>query len=381
MAVKDRGDGKYDVELRGRHVKRVCDMRPRPNDADMLEQSGKRLLALGKPLQDVIAELRGGGTITAPRFAQYAEKWVAAQRVNAHSKTVYANALKRAEPVIGRLTLDQIDLTAFKRVIGHMDGYSSQSVRQTITVIKSVLNDAVDEGVIPTRPPSRIKSLPRVEQVRPGFAITREQHQAIVAAAPLRYRALFDVWPWLGCRIGEVIGLEWDDWNGSTILLMRQVRIDGTVGPLKGKKRIAKVNARTIDVPDIAQRILADWRQSNPLPLMFPAPHGGHIKRADLIAACSKAGTDAGIDGFHSHIFRHTAGSWMLEAGAPVPYVAARLGHTPQMLMRTYAHEIESANRRGAAIVNRWANGDGEGTAEAPSEKQPPSPAAEGDTR
>ena len=100
MGIKARGNGKYDVELRGRHVKRVDD----ESTARMLFYSGRRQLELGKPLADVIAELRGGNSRSElPRFSEHIEPWLASQRVADGSIVGYRNAAKRAEASIGRM--------------------------------------------------------------------------------------------------------------------------------------------------------------------------------------------------------------------------------------------------------------------------------------
>lgn len=352
MAIKDRG-GKYDVELRGRHVKRVYD----PKVAAMLEQSGKRLLSLGKPLPEVIAELRGGAS--APQFGPYAKKWLTSLTIEPHSVRIYGANIERAKR-LHSMNLLEVDLTALKSLASSLTrkGYAPETVKSTLSTVKAVLNDACDEGLIPSRPAPRVKTIPKPKQVRPGFAISREQHVLLVAHAPIRAHTLFQVWPWLGLRLGEVLALEWADVDLASrrIKLVRQLRIDGKLAPPKNGKR------RTIDLIDPAHELLTRWREANTAALVFPGSHDGYMSRKTIDTWCRDTGKDAGIKGFRSHIFRHTYGSWLIEAGAPLTYIASQMGDTIEVLTRTYLHEIEAADSRGMMAFNRWAIGDTEGT-------------------
>jgi integrase len=79
--------------------------------------------------------------------------------------------------------------------------------------------------------------------------------------------------------------------------------------------------------------------------LVFARVDGTAWPRWALVSAWTRAaqlldeaGTPlpAGARGWHA--LRHTVGSRLLEAGVPVAEAAAMLGHSPEMLLRTYAH-------------------------------------------
>jgi integrase len=53
-----------------------------------------------------------------------------------------------------------------------------------------------------------------------------------------------------------------------------------------------------------------------------------------------------GFAGLRFHDLRHSHGSLLLAAGVSIPVVAARLGHSPDVLLRTYAHAIETHEER-----------------------------------
>jgi integrase len=53
-----------------------------------------------------------------------------------------------------------------------------------------------------------------------------------------------------------------------------------------------------------------------------------------------------GFAGLRFHDLRHSHGSRLLAAGVSKPVVAARLGHSPDVLPRTYAHAIKAHEER-----------------------------------
>ena len=58
----------------------------------------------------------------------------------------------------------------------------------------------------------------------------------------------------------------------------------------------------------------------------------------------------AGVDGVRLHDLRHWQATQLLDAGVPVPTVAARLGHADgTTTMKIYAHRTERGDEQAAA--------------------------------
>ena len=55
---------------------------------------------------------------------------------------------------------------------------------------------------------------------------------------------------------------------------------------------------------------------------------------------------------------RHGNATLLLNAGVPIPDVAARLGHTPEVLLSTYAHVLNSDRQRANQRVDAYLAGD-----------------------
>ena len=60
---------------------------------------------------------------------------------------------------------------------------------------------------------------------------------------------------------------------------------------------------------------------------------------------------DAGLPAAKFHTARHTFASTLLSAGVPVPAVAEYLGHSPGVLLGTYAHLMPADHDRARSAV------------------------------
>lgn len=345
MAVKDKGDGRFDVYLRGEYVKRVHD----PKVARMEEQRGKRLLELGQPLAEVKRELKGSAS-SGPTFGSYRKRWFAEFAFDSEgTRRAYRGHLERSRS-LDALPLIEVDAAALKRLTATLkrQGYAAATVKSTLTCVKSLLHDAYDEGLVNSQPTAKVKGMPKPQAVRPGWALTRAEHAAICDAAAPRAREMFALWPWVGLRLGEMLALEWGDidLDARRIHVQRQRHINGSVTLPKGRKK------RYVDISEPAFQILSGMQPVTAV--VFPGHRAGHIGRHTVY----KWAHDA-RDGFHPHIFRHTFGSWLIYAGAPLTYVAAQMGDTIETLTRVYAHDLQDADKRGIMALNKWAEGDG----------------------
>lgn len=355
MSIKARGNGRFDVELRGRHVKRVSTRRT----AELLESSGKRLLELGQPLEVVIAGLRGDSLDKpSPRLSDFHEAWSLHQSVLPASRIAYEQAWKRVAPIVGRTRLEDIDAAALRHLVVQMEstGFAPNSIKQSVTLVRTMLNDAYEDGLLVARPPARVKNMPRQgATVRPGRAITREEHEAMVAAAKPPYRLMFDLWWHVGLRRGEMLGLQRSDVD----LAHRRLHVRRQYTPRCELTTPKCDSARHVELSTEAVRILATQMEVVSTSVLFPSGKGTHIMPSTLTSAVKATADRAGVEGMHSHLWRHTFGSRLLANGAPITYVAARMGDTESTLLRVYAHEIAIAEQRAADLLDEWL---GEGT-------------------
>jgi integrase len=150
------------------------------------------------------------------------------------------------------------------------------------------------------------------------------------------YATIVSVLAFVGLRPFESLALMWDMQRERRFFLPKEIT----------KTKVARF-------PEIPGPVLADlarWKMSRGSPegLIFPLTTGAKWRKTDYDNWRSrwfkKAAKDAGLPSdFRPYDLRHTCASLMLRAPmATIAGVAEHMGHSPQMLMQTYTHEIEA---------------------------------------
>ena len=172
-----------------------------------------------------------------------------------------------------------------------------------------------------------------------------------------------------GMRRSEACGLRWSDVEPSTGRLTvsrSHVSLPGAVGDRPTKTR----SARTVTLDEgTADALRAGWRAARQLArfagvdddtrragyvFSFDADGAGAWRGDTVSARWERARRAAGITGVRLHDLRHWQATQLLDAGVPVPTVAARLGHADgTTTMKIYAHRTERADEQAAARRRR----------------------------
>lgn len=233
--------------------------------------------------------------------------------------------------------------------------HEPSTVHSYVRVLHVVFDNAIDWQFREDNPVTRLRNMPRnrrsdVEVLRP------EDHARFVEKAPEHYKTMFFVWPFLGLRVGEMLGLSRRnvDLTAGRVRVRSQLTSDGTLDS------VLKTDAamRTVVVEDQAVlRELRLWKLKCPPSedeLVFPSPKGMRLNRGQLAKVWNKTATGAGIDGFTRHGMRHTFATWSLQT-QDVRFVASQLGHGDcSVTLRTYAHLIAKEETATARKLGEW---------------------------
>lgn len=242
---------------------------------------------------------------------------------------------------VGEVTPSQL-----REWIAEMD-CTSKAIRNRLIPLRSVFEDALNDGLIPFNPFERVALTKLIRQtakasdyvVHPFTAAERAQLLSACRA---------DEWPTLlfwfntGLRPGELQALEWDHYNPAG----KSVRIEQNqvAGVIKAPKTAAGI--RTVDLNDDAiraaeaQRLISGGKGSR----VFLNPRDGkpwstdaQIRKTLWVPLCARAE----IEYRNPYQVRHTYASTLLTDGHNPWYVAAQLGHEDvQMVFRTYGKFI-----------------------------------------
>jgi integrase len=223
-------------------------------------------------------------------------------------------------------------------------------------LVRSVFAAAVVERVIGVSPVQRI-TLPRVESPR-VVPLSVVQVRALAEAMPAHCRALVLAQAGLGLRLGELLGLQVEDFDflHRTVHVRRQLARDGkTLVECKTPRSIRDVPLPATVADEIARHLAAYPPRTG---FVFTGIRGRpwwHNEYGSRIfqSAVEAAGLPESIT---THDLRHHYASVLLAAGESVVAVAERLGHeNATLVLTTYGHLLpDSQDRTRRAIDQAW---------------------------
>jgi integrase len=323
--------------------------------------AGKRYFT-GKKRADVVARFEAAKTYSAQSrlvgtgeqsVRDYLDTWVTSMEPNLryNSYINYRSYLGNVVPALGPLKLS--DLTA-----DHIDAcyatlhpkYSATTVRETHRVLKAALTRAVQRGML-SQNPCDLVTPPRRAKSDIVCLDLAQVRQLISRSEGHPYRTLCCLLVTTGLRIGEALGLQWDDidWSGGTLSVKRQCqRVEGGI-ELSSLKSSAAY--RTVPVPQSVLALLADHRRvqvdlraelwSWPHPeLVFPNDVGNLMRAGQVWAPFKTMLRACGLPEMRIHDLRHTAiTNWLREPGMYLKQVSVRAGHSnPSITLGIYSH-------------------------------------------
>jgi integrase len=274
------------------------------------------------------------------------------------------------KPLLGRHQLSKLAPQHVRAFIRQKldDGLSPRTVQLSIVILRKALSQAVKDGLI-GRNVAKLVDGPRVERFE-GKMLSPEQARAFLdATRGERLEALYAVALSLGLRMGEALGLRWQDIDlerrALTVnrILERIGRGQGSTLQLVEPK--TSRSRRTVNLPEGAVRALrahkvrqleerlaagSRWRDHS---LVFPSgigtpyePHGVHDDFKRMLAK-------AKLPDMRFHDLRHSAASLMLAQGIPLRSIQDILGHSSITLTANlYAHVGEQLRREAADAMD-----------------------------
>lgn len=278
-------------------------------------------------------------------FGQYGDRWLAHRTdLRPRTRELYSLLWTRwLRPDLGSLKLaDMTSMTwrmwYFNKQAAHP---GSTQPDKAYRLARAILNQAVDDGVLPSNP-CRVKGAGRERAPERPVAMP-DQVATIAKNMPDRYCLMVLLAAYCSLRFGELAGLRRDriDVLHRTITVKDQaVELqDGSVvfdAPKTGASR--RVVAFPSELVPIVEWHLAQHVAATADSLLFTSPQGHALRRTKFRTPWANACKGAGVTGLHFHDLRGSGATWAATAGATVRELMARLGHaTPSMALR-YQH-------------------------------------------
>ena len=154
---------------------------------------------------------------------------------------------------------------------------------------------------------------------------------------------------WCSLRFGELAGLR----RSRVDLLQCNIYVVEQLVELAGRKTPFKSprteSGRTVDVPaelvPVLEDHLADYVGMEADALLFTSPEGQPLRRTKFRPRWAAACRSVGVTGLHFHDLRGSGAAWAAVAGATLPELMHRLGHSAHTAALRYQHATDDRHR------------------------------------
>ena len=293
--------------------------------------------------------------------AAYLEQWlenVAKPSIRPRTFDDYELNVRRLRPLIGRIRLDELTAASIQAAYGALlrTGLAPISVGHAHSVLRRALKQAVQWGLIPRNP---IHGVSRPRPIRKEMkTLSIGEVQRLFETTQLdRTHALWVVLATTGLRLGEALGLMWNDVDLQLgkVTVRRALQWQRGVGPVLVEPK-TKQSRRTVYLArgsvaalgehrraQAQDRLIAgpSWNSSHDL--VFAMPDGRPMQGSNLNRIFHQALSRAGLPRIRIHDLRHTAATHLLVRGVHPKVVSEMLGHSSiAITLDTYSHVIPS---------------------------------------
>ena len=292
------------------------------------------------------------------------DRWILGRHVERSTEYVHNYALARhVLPYWGGWPLASIGRMDVQTWVGKMtrDGVGPHAVIRAYSLLSLMLADAELERLISASPCRRIE-LPKTSSPEPRWLTRHEYDRLLLAFDSVPngdvWRAMVGVGCFTGMRPGELAGLD----VGQIDFERALIRV-GQVVTQQGLRAYPKTEGSRRSVPfppevgEMLWRVVADKSETDPA---FPTVTGKRLNLGNWLNLVWRPALErAGIPYVRAYVMRHTACSWLVQAGVPDRKIMKILGHTTPKLISLYGHlapdahdEVRAAWAAGAQVTN-----------------------------
>lgn len=290
------------------------------------------------------------------RLGQYAADWLSTRQLKPRTRETYEGQFRlHIAPTLAESRVARLDPRTVRA--WHADllagGLSPVTAAKVYRLLRTILNTAVDDGLI-AQNPCRIAGA-GVERSAERPIPSIDDLRRISDALPERYALV----PWIagvaGLRKGEIFGLARRHVNldRRSLIVERALQEQNGIGVVFVTPK-TETSARAVVMPNSLMPLVVAHMEtfvgSAPDDLLFTNTTGRPVRATVWTKAWNEARRDSGLEAVRLHDFRHLAGTLSALAGATLKELMDRLGHSSVQAAMRYQHLV---SERASEVANR----------------------------
>lgn len=309
-------------------------------------------------------------------FGNYADEWLTDRPLAPKTRQTYEGLLRlHIKPALGAIRLADMDSRLVRRWHGRMtaDGKGQVIRAKAYRLLRTILNTAVEDGLIPSNP-CKIRGA-GVERSPERPVLELGEVFKIAEACGDRWRALVLLAAFAHLRWGELAALRRHCLN----LDARTVKVRASqaevgsklvLGPPKSSAGERTVTFPAVIVPAL-QHHLDTYAQRSGLGLVFVGEKGAPLRRCNFSDRWAAALEAVGLADVHFHDLRHSGNTWAASTGASLRELMRRMGHASSDAALRYQHATSDRDRAIADALDRLVDKENGGAEDDEGEGKP----------
>lgn len=285
-------------------------------------------------------------------FLEFANMFINHEELYKEPGTIrsYKFAIKRFN-IINDIKLCDVTNIHIQNCIDDMlrEGFNVATIRLYVSKIRVIFDSAVNHHKLILKSPVENFKIPIRKEETVKRALTKSELSQLLNKIEYRkYYIVSLIAATCGLRLGEILGLTWNDINkDGTISINKQFKLynDGKYkfGPLKSKN-----SNRIVPIPPNTLMELNKYKKETPTSI-----DNRIIQHADNINLSRMLRETYASLGFKIslHELRHTYATMLISSGIDFKTAAKLLGHDIEMTMKTYSHVTDDMMQHANSVI------------------------------
>lgn len=327
--------------------------------------TGKTKADVQKRVRDLLHDAERGVAPATEKLtiAEYMHRWLDGVRPNLRETTHTSYGMLNRlyiVPAFGAVKLATLRPDHIRAMYAAMRerGLSEHTQQRAHACLRTALNQAVEDGLLPSNVASRKASRPPRVPGAEMKTLTPEQVRTLLETAEgTRWGALLALAITSGLREGELLALRWSDLDpgAGTVRVTRQLGTDLVFREPKSAagRRTVHVPASTVERLEEHRRAQREervrayaWADGD---LVFCTQEGKPLQASNVVRAFKALLEKARLPRMRFHDLRHTSATLLLLGGVSPRVVQERLGHADiRLTLGTYSHVLPGMGRDAA---------------------------------